>query len=392
MRFLKFGQDTESNIFNQLDDKKRELQARGVDVINLSIGTPDFAPDAHVMQAVSAAAEEPENYKYSMNDTPELVRAVQDWYARRYDVKLDPEQVMSVSGSQEGIAHVAFPFVGPGDLVLAPDPGYPIFTFGPMMTGAEIGLYPLYAEEGWILDFDDIPDEVADRAKLMVVSYPNNPTTAVADRDFYVRLVAFAKQHNILVLHDNAYSDLVLDGSEGISFLSVPGAMDVGIEFNSLSKTYNLTGMRVSFAVGNRDMIRRFHDFRSQIDYGMFYPAQAGAVAALTGPQDIVARNRAGYQARRDALCGGLRRIGWDVPDSRGSMFVWAKIPQGYASSAAFVLELMDKTGVICVPGLSFGAQGEGYVRFALVVPPARMEEAVRRIADSGILHQRRSE
>ena len=392
MRFLKFGQDTESNIFNQLDDKKRELQARGVDVINLSIGTPDFAPDAHVMQAVSAAAEEPENYKYSMNDTPELVRAVQDWYARRYDVKLDPEQVMSVSGSQEGIAHVAFPFVGPGDLVLAPDPGYPIFTFGPMMTGAEIGLYPLYAEKGWILDFDDIPDEVADRAKLMVVSYPNNPTTAVADRDFYVRLVAFAKQHNILVLHDNAYSDLVLDGSEGISFLSVPGAMDVGIEFNSLSKTYNLTGMRVSFAVGDRDMIRRFHDFRSQIDYGMFYPAQAGAVAALTGPQDIVARNRAGYQARRDALCGGLRRIGWDVPDSRGSMFVWAKIPQGYASSAAFVLELMDKTGVICVPGLSFGAQGEGYVRFALVVPPARMEEAVRRIADSGILHQRRSE
>ena len=392
MRFLKFGQDTESNIFNQLDDKKRELQARGVDVINLSIGTPDFAPDAHVMQAVSAAAEEPENYKYSMNDTPELVRAVQDWYARRYDVKLDPEQVMSVSGSQEGIAHVAFPFVGPGDLVLAPDPGYPIFTFGPMMTGAEIGLYPLYAEKGWILDFDDIPDEVADRAKLMVVSYPNNPTTAVADRDFYVRLVAFAKQHNILVLHDNAYSDLVLDGSEGISFLSVPGAMDVGIEFNSLSKTYNLTGMRVSFAVGNRDMIRRFHDFRSQIDYGMFYPAQAGAVAALTGPQDIVARNRAGYQARRDALCGGLRRIGWDVPDSRGSMFVWAKIPQGYASSAAFVLELMDKTGVICVPGLSFGAQGEGDVRFALVVPPARMEEAVRRIADSGILHQRRSE
>ena len=392
MRFLKFGQDTESNIFNQLDDKKRELQARGVDVINLSIGTPDFSPDVHVMQAVSAAAEEPENYKYSMNDTPELVRAVQDWYARRYDVKLDPEQVMSVSGSQEGIAHVAFPFVGPGDLVLAPDPGYPIFTFGPMMTGAEIGLYPLYAEKGWILDFDDIPDEVANRAKLMVVSYPNNPTTAVADRDFYVRLVAFAKQHNILVLHDNAYSDLVLDGSEGISFLSVPGAMDVGIEFNSLSKTYNLTGMRVSFAVGNRDMIRRFHDFRSQIDYGMFYPAQAGAVAALTGPQDIVARNRAGYQARRDALCGGLRRIGWDVPDSRGSMFVWAKIPQGYASSAAFVLELMDKTGVICVPGLSFGAQGEGYVRFALVVPPARMEEAVRRIADSGILHQRRSE
>ena len=388
MRFLKFGQQTESNIFNQLDDKKQQLLAQGVDVINLSIGTPDFAPDAHVMQAVSQAACEPDNYKYSMNDTPELTEAVCAWYQRRYGVTLDASQVMSVSGSQEGIAHVAFPLVGAGDLVLAPDPGYPIFTFGPMLTGAEIGLYPLYSEKDWILDFADIPDEVADRAKVMVVSYPNNPTTAVADHAFYERLVAFAKQHNIIVLHDNAYSDLVLDGGQGISFLSVPGAMDVGIEFNSLSKTYNLTGMRVSFAVGNRDVIEKFRAFRSQIDYGMFYPAQAGAVAALNGPQDIVARNRAGYQARRDALCGGLRRIGWQVPDSKGSMFVWAKIPQGYTSSAQFTLDLMDKTGVICVPGLSFGEQGEGYVRFALVVPPERMEEAVRRIEQSGILNR----
>lgn len=388
MRFIKFGQQTESNIFNQLDDKKQQLLAQGVDVINLSIGTPDFAPDAHVMQAVSQAACEPDNYKYSMNDTPELTEAVCAWYQRRYGVTLDASQVMSVSGSQEGIAHVAFPLVGAGDLVLAPDPGYPIFTFGPMLTGAEIGLYPLYPEKDWILDFADIPDEVADRAKVMVVSYPNNPTTAVADHAFYERLVAFAKQHNIIVLHDNAYSDLVLDGGQGISFLSVPGAMDVGIEFNSLSKTYNLTGMRVSFAVGNRDVIEKFRAFRSQIDYGMFYPAQAGAVAALNGPQDIVARNRAGYQARRDALCGGLRHIGWQVPDSKGSMFVWAKIPQGYTSSAQFTLDLMDKTGVICVPGLSFGEQGEGYVRFALVVPPERMEEAVRRIEQSGILNR----
>lgn len=387
MRFIKFGQQTESNIFNQLDDKKQQLLAQGVDVINLSIGTPDFAPDAHVMQAVSQAACEPDNYKYSMNDTPELTEAVCAWYQRRYGVTLDASQVMSVSGSQEGIAHVAFPLVGAGDLVLAPDPGYPIFTFGPMLTGAEIGLYPLYPEKDWILDFADIPDEVADRAKVMVVSYPNNPTTAVADHAFYERLVAFAKQHNIIVLHDNAYSDLVLDGGQGISFLSVPGAMDVGIEFNSLSKTYNLTGMRVSFAVGNRSVIEKFRAFRSQIDYGMFYPAQAGAVAALNGPQDIVARNRAGYQARRDALCGGLRRIGWSVPDSKGSMFVWAKIPAGYTSSTQFALDLMDKTGVICVPGLSFGEQGEGYVRFALVVPPERMEEAVRRIEQSGILN-----
>lgn len=386
MRFIQLGEDTESNIFNQLDEKKRELAARGVDVINLSIGTPDFQPDAHVMQAVADAAMQPENYKYSMADTPALIGAVQNWYDRRYGVHLAPDQIQSVLGSQEGIAHIAFPFVGAGDLVLAPDPGYPIFSFGPMMTGAQIGLYPLYAEKGWILDFADIPDEVADRAKLMVVSYPNNPTTAVADYDFYVALVAFAKKHDLIILHDNAYSDLVMDGKKGISFLSVPGAMDVGIEFNSLSKTYNLTGMRVSFAVGNRDLMARFRAFRSQIDYGMFYPNQAGAVAALNGPQEIVERNRMGYQARRDALCGGLRRIGWDVPDCEGTMFVWAKIPERFTSSAEFVLELMDKTGVICVPGLSFGPQGEGYVRFALVVPPERMEEAVRRIEDSGIL------
>ena len=357
-----------------------------MDVINLSIGTPDFKPDAHVMQAVAEAAQKPENYKYSINDTPELIEAVQNWYQRRYDVSLAADEIMSISGSQEGIAHIAFPFVGAGDLVLAPDPGYPIFTFGPMLTGAEMGLYPLYAEKDWVLDFADIPDEVADRAKLMVVSYPNNPTTAIADFEFYERLVAFANKHKIMIVHDNAYSDIMMDGRRGISFLSVPGAMGVGVEMNSLSKTYNLTGMRVSFVVGNRDMVQRFHAFRSQIDYGMFYPAQAGAVAALNGPQDLVARNQKGYEARRDALCGGLRKIGWDVPDSKGSMFVWAKIPSGYTSSVAFALELMEKTGIICVPGLSFGAQGEGYVRFALVVPPERMEEAVRRIADSNIL------
>lgn len=386
MRYLKFGQDTESNIFNQLDEKKRELIARGVDVINLSIGTPDFAPDTYVMQAVSQAALQPACYQYAINDTSELVEAVQNWYLRRYGVSLESDQIMSVCGSQEGIAHVAFPFVGAGDLVLAPDPGYPIFSFGPMLTGAQVGLYPLYAEKNWILDFDDIPDDVADRARLMIVSYPNNPTTAVADRAFYERLVAFARAHDILIIHDNAYSDLVMDGAEGISFLSVPGAMDVGIEFNSLSKTYNLTGMRVSFAVGNRDMIAKFHALRSQIDYGMFHPAQAGAVAALNGSQDIVARNRAGYQARRDALCGGLRQIGWQVPDAPGTMFVWAKIPDGFDSSATFALELMERTGIICVPGISFGVQGEGYVRFALVVPPERMQEAVARIANSGIL------
>ena len=386
MRFMKRGQAVDSNIFNQLDQKKKEILASGGDVINLSIGTPDFAPDEHVMQAVAEACRNPENYKYAMEDTPGLVSAVQDWYERRYGVPLAPDQLMTVGGSQEGLAHVAFPFAGHGDLVLAPDPGYPIFSFGPLMTGAEAGLYPLLPENDWIVNLDSIDPAVADRAAAMVVSYPNNPTTAVAGMDFYERLVHFAKKHDIIIIHDNAYSDLLMDGKKGISFLSVPGAMEVGIEMNSLSKTYNLTGMRTSFALGNREIIQKFHAFRSQIDYGMFLPVQAGAAAALNGPQDIVERNRLGYQARRDALCGGLRGIGWDVPDSKGTMFVWAKIPEGYASSAEFVMKLMERTGVICVPGESFGALGQGYVRFALVVPPERMREAVRRIGGSGIL------
>ena len=386
MQFLKAGEPAESNIFNQLDERKRALLQSGKDVINLSIGTPDFQPDSHVMEAVSRAALDPEQYKYSLNETRALLDAVQDWYKRRYDVTLDDDEIMAVCGSQEGIAHVCFPFAGPNDLILAPDPGYPIFSFGPLMAGATVALYPLKEETNWLLDFADIPEDIADRAKAMVVSYPNNPTTAVADRAFYERLVTFAREHNIIVIHDNAYSDLLLNGEQGLSFLSIPGAKEVGIEFNSLSKTYNLTGMRVSFALGNREVISKFRAFRSQIDYGMFYPIQAGAVAALTGPQDIVARNREGYMARRDALCGGLRSIGWDVPDAQGTMFVWAKIQDRFASSVDFVVELMEKTGVIVVPGSAFGAQGEGYVRFALVVPPERMAEAVRRIDQSGIL------
>ena len=386
MQFLKAGEPAESNIFNQLDERKRALLQSGKDVINLSIGTPDFRPDGHVMEAVSRAALDPEQYKYSLNETRALLDAVQDWYKRRYDVTLADDEIMAVYGSQEGIAHVCFPFAGPNDLILAPDPGYPIFSFGPLMAGATVALYPLKEENNWLLDFADIPEDIADRAKAMVVSYPNNPTTAVADRAFYERLVTFAREHNIIVIHDNAYSDLLLNGEQGLSFLSIPGAKEVGIEFNSLSKTYNLTGMRVSFALGNREVINKFRAFRSQIDYGMFYPIQAGAVAALTGPQDIVARNREGYMARRDALCGGLRSIGWDVPDAQGTMFVWAKIPDRFASSVDFVVELMEKTGVIVVPGSAFGAQGEGYVRFALVVPPERMAEAVRRIDQSGIL------
>ncbi|MGN1015300.1 MAG: aminotransferase class I/II-fold pyridoxal phosphate-dependent enzyme [Butyricicoccus sp.] len=388
MKYMRPQGDVEKNIFNLLEDSRQKVLARGQDVINLSVGTPDFPPDEHVMQAVSEAARYPDNYKYTLGDIPELKEAVHNWYERRYGVSLEYDEIMSVSGSQEGIAHVALPFVKPGELVLAPDPGYPVFSFGPFLAGAKVGLMPLREDKQYLIDFDEIEPSIADDAKMMVVSYPNNPTTAMADEEFYCRLVHFAKKHDIIVVHDNAYSDLVMDGGKGISFLSVPGAMDVGIEMNSLSKTYNLTGMRVSFALGNRDVIQKFYAFRSQIDYGMYRPAQLGAIAALNGPQDIVERNRRRYQERRDALCGGLRRIGWDVPDSKATMFVWAKIPERFTDTGAFVIELLERAGVLVVPGDSFGELGAGYVRMALVVPPERMQEACRRIDECGILKE----
>jgi LL-diaminopimelate aminotransferase len=386
VKYIHRNQSVDKNIFNQLEDRRQKILAAGGEVINLSVGTPDFQPDAHVMQTVSEAAQNPENYKYTLGDIPELKDAVHNWYKRRYGVSLEHNQIMSINGSQEGIAHIALPFVRPGDLVLAPDPGYPIFSFGPILAGANVGLMPLQAENNYLIDFEAIEPSVADAAEMMVVSYPNNPTTATADEEFYSRLVFFAKKHDILVVHDNAYSDLVMDGEKGISFLSVAGAMDIGIEMNSLSKTYNLTGMRTSFALGNEKIIEKFYAFRSQIDYGMFRPAQLGAIAALNGPQDIVERNRLGYQARRDALCGGLRKIGWNVPNAKATMFVWAKIPDGFTDTGAFVLELLERTGVLCVPGDSFGELGAGYVRFALVVPPERIADACRKIDESGIL------
>lgn len=379
-------QGLDRNIFSLLDDKKQERIRAGKEVINLSVGTPDFKPDAHVMEAAAQAAKNADNFKYSLSDLPELTDAVIRWYRRRYGVSLERDEVASVNGSQEGIGHIALALVNRGDCVLVPDPGYPIFSFGPKMAGACLFTTPLLEENNFLVDFDSIPPDVAHRAKLIVVSYPSNPVTAVADGEFYEKLVRFAKKYSLFVVHDNAYSELVFDGKQGTSFLCTKGAKDVGIEFNSLSKSYNLTGARVSFALGSRHMIDKFKSLRSQYDYGMFYPVQYAAIAALDGPQDILERNRRGYQERRDALCGGFRSIGWDVKNSPATMFVWAKLPQRYKSSFDFVLKLTERTGVICTPGSSFGPGGEGYVRFALVAPPETMQRAVQLMQKSSIL------
>ena len=352
----------EEGIFATLNDKKNELVKAGRKVYNMSVGTPDFKPAQHIMDAVSEAASKPENYKYALADLPELLDAVSNHYAERYGVKgIRHEEIMSIYGSQEGMAHIAMAICDPGDVVLVPNPGYPVFTAGPFLCGAKVETYDLHPENNFLIEFDKIPEEQ----------------------------ITFAKKYNIIILHDNAYSDIIYGGRVGKSFLSFRGARDVGVEFYSLSKSYNYTGARMSFVVGNQAVIDKFKNVRSQIDYGIFLPVQYGAIAALTGPQDAVKAQCEEYDRRNHALSEGLTSIGWKVPLSQGTMFSWAQIPEGFANSNEFVMELMEKTGLIVTPGSSFGSLGEGFVRFALVLDVPTIQEAVRSVKESGILNSR---
>jgi len=375
-----------ANIFNHLNQKKNARLAQGLPVWNLSIGTPDFAPDRHVMEAVAKAALDPENYKYSLTELPRLTKAVQDWYIRRFGVELTAEEITSVYGSQEGIAHIAMALCDPGEIILAPSPCYPIFSIGPALCGARVEYYNLDPNNNWLPDLKGIDPAVARAAKAIIVSFPSNPTCAVLPDSFYLQLIDFAKANNIIVIHDNAYSEIYFDGNKPGSFLAYPGAKEIGVEFNSLSKTYNLTGARLSFLLGNAQIVGRFRDVRSQIDYGSFLPGQYAAIAALEGPQESVAAHRAEYQRRRDTLCGGLQAIGWKGVDSKATMFAWAPLPAGYTDSALFCAQLIERAGVICTPGAAFGPGGEGYVRFALVLPPEKLKEAIAAIDACGIL------
>lgn len=375
-----------TGIFALLNEKRLELEKEGKKIYNLSVGTPDFKTPEHIMKAVEEAAAVPGNYKYSLADMPELTEAMQGFYKRRFGVELEKNEIMSLNGSQEGMTHFAWTLCNPGDVVLAPNPGYPIFGIGPELCGAKLVTYPLYEKNHFLPDLEAIPEETARAAKLMVVSYPSNPVCTVADGEFYDRLIAFAKKYEIVILHDNAYSDIVFGGRKGGSFLQHEGAKEVGVEFYSLSKSFNYTGARMSFCLGNADIIANFKAIRSQIDYGVFYPVQYGAIAALTGPFDGVEEQCRNYEKRSRALCGGLREIGWDVKDTEGTMFVWAPLPKGYENSNEFCMELMEKSGVICTPGSSFGSLGEGYVRFALVMPEEELREAVESIRRSGII------
>ncbi|WP_244832937.1 aminotransferase class I/II-fold pyridoxal phosphate-dependent enzyme [Clostridium sp. BJN0001] len=376
----------QTGIFNILNEKQQELIKNGMKVYNLSVGTPDFKPDNHVIDALVKSAQNPNDWKYSLGDSPELIDAMKNFYKKRFNVQLDSDEIMSIYGSQEGLTHIGFSILNKGDTVLVPNPGYPIFEIGPYLAGADIHYYDLLEGNNFLPDLNSISKDILRKAKMMIVSYPMNPVCETAPPEFYDKLISFAKENNIIIIHDNAYSDIIYDGKKGGSFLSHKESKEVGVEFYSLSKSFNMTGARISFVLGNKEIIKHFKMLRSQIDYGIFTPIQQAAIAALKGPLDSVKENCKEYEKRRNALCRGLTNIGLKVKDSRGSMFAWAKIPSKYKTSTDFCMDLMEKTGVICTPGNAFGSLGEGYVRFALVLPVDVINEAVEKIDASEIL------
>ncbi|MCC6106763.1 MAG: aminotransferase class I/II-fold pyridoxal phosphate-dependent enzyme [Atopobium sp.] len=372
-------------VFASLNQKRRELEAAGRPVWDLSVGTPDFPTPDYIKKALVDSCADDANWKYALHDKDELKQAVCDYYKRRFDVDgLEPDQVMSCRGTQEGMQYVCAALADPGDIALIPDPCYPVFRAGTQLAGATPYYYQLTAEHGFLPHVADIPDDVADKAKYMIVSLPANPVGSVGTPEVYEEIIAFAKKHDIVIVHDNAYADVVFEGVSS-SFFNYPGAMDVGVEFLSLSKSFDVTGVRLSFLVGRKDIVQATYKLRSQVDFGMFFAEQNVAIACLKGPLDGVERQRLAYKERRDALCDGLEAIGWERPNCHGTLFVWARLPHGRTDSLAFTLELMEKTGVIVTPGASFGPAGEGYVRFALVLPPEKIKEAVAQIGKADL-------
>ena len=386
MEFAKRMEQFGEGVFSRLAEMRKNRVAEGKEVFDLSIGAPNIPPAKRIMEVMAKAVMDSKNYVYAINDTQEMLQAVAQWYQRRYGVTLDADtEICSLLGSQDGLSHIALSILDAGDVMLVPDPCYPIFADGPRLAGAELYYMPQKKENDYVIQLQDIPEEVAKKAKFMLVSYPNNPTAAMAPESFYHELVAFAKKYDIIVLHDNAYSELVFDGRSWGSFLSIPGAKDVGVEFNSLSKTYGLAGARIGYCLGNSRVVSMLKTLKSNMDYGMFLPIQAAAVEAITGDQSVVAETRAAYERRRDVLCDGLIAAGWQMDKPPGTMFVWAPVPEQYADSESFVRDLLDKTGVLVTPGSAFGPSGEGYVRMALVQSEEDMQRIVEAVKQSGI-------
>jgi len=377
-----------SSIFVELSaycQKRRHLHDEWID---LSVGSPDLPPAPFVREAIARYAEEPNAYGYTLKGIREFHEAVADYYRTTHGVVLNPEtEVTYVIGSQDGLAHLPMVFADPGDVILVPDPGYPAYATGVAMAEAEPYFMPLKEENGFLPDLRAIPEEIAKRAAIMFLNFPGNPVPALATESFYREVVEFAKRYDVLVVSDFAYGELYYDGNKPVSFLSVPGAKDVGVEMNSLSKSYNMAGCRIGYLCGNADVIREFATFKSNLDYGIFWPIQKAAAEVLRYGGDFCAESRAIYQSRRNALVSGLADIGWTVDCPPAGMFVWAKIPVGF-TSLSFTKELIDRAGVVVTPGHAFGPSGEGYVRIALVQPEDTLRRAVEKLRASGLFER----
>ncbi len=368
-------------LFKEIDRKKAEVMARGVDIIDLGVGDPDLPTPAHIIEALKRAADDPANHRYpsysGMNDFKEVVA---QWYRERSGVELDPEtEVVSLIGCKEGLAHLPLAFIDPGDVTLVPTPAYPVYNIATIFAGGRPHFMPLLRENNFLPDLDAIPDEVADRAKLIFLNYPNNPTSAVADLAFFDRVVEFARKHRVLVCHDAAYSELAFDGYRSPSFLEVDGAKEMGLEFHSLSKTYNMTGWRIGFAVGNQKGIEGLSAVKSNVDSGVFQAVQMAGIEAFRGDQSCVREMNQVYTRRRDLMVKGLRDAGLEVEPPKATFYLWIAVPGGY-TSAQFATRLLEEAGVVVTPGNGFGEPGEGYFRIALTQKRERLSEAAERV------------
>lgn len=368
-------------LFARIERKIEEAREKGVDIISLGIGDPDLPTPSHIIDKLAEEARHPENHRYPTSvGMLSFRQAVADWYNRRYGVELDPRsEVVTLIGSKEGIAHISFCYVNPGDINLVPDPGYPVYGIGTLLAGGEPYLMPLKEEQGFLPDLSAIPSDVARRAKLMFINYPNNPTGAVVQNNFFAEVVEFAKSYDIIVCHDAAYSEITYDGYRAPSFLATPGAKEVGIEFNSLSKPYNMTGWRLGWACGRAEVIEALGRIKSNIDSGVFQAVQYAGIAALTGPQDGLQEVCRVYQERRDLVVEGFNSLGWRLSKPLGTFYVWAPVPRGYTSES-FAEAVLEKAGVIVTPGNGYGTYGEGYFRIALTIDKERIKEALERL------------
>jgi len=369
-------------LFAEIDRKKAEIREKGVDIIDLGIGDPDIPTPEHIVRKIQAAAENPAYHTYpSYVGMPAFRRAVAAWYLERFGVQLNPEtEVLALIGSKEGIAHIPLAFINPGDVGLYTSPGYPVYRVGIQFAGGTPYPVPLLEKNAFLPDLEAIPEDVKKKAKLFFLNYPNNPTGAVAEKDFFKRLIAMAREHELLICHDAPYTEMSYDGYRPLSFLQVEGAGEVGVEFHSLSKTYRMTGWRLGFAVGNQEALQALGKVKSNIDSGAFEAVQAAGIEALTGDQSCVDEMRTIYQKRRDIMVEALNGMGLSVTPPKATFYLWIKTPNGF-DSATFATKVLEETGIVITPGNGFGAEGEGYVRMALTVNEDRLREAVRRLS-----------